>query len=1076
MVRPKPSSKVLTRSHVAHAAKAKVDDLSSDRAKEKKIASDGEAATEVEDVEDEPSEEGVDDEADNDYVMSEEQVTENEVDLEDTSEDGSQESDRKPKAVNRTDTSKRKKETVHVLKGKKVAQRSEGTTSKKKSPKYRKYYDSSISSDNRKRHRRKHSSDRRHRKRSRRNRRYEESSSSDSLSSSSSSCVDSDDRSSYKRKRKKSHSRKKRKYSHDDVTECSASEHFRPFAVKYISRISKSFDALDYKLWKCGLSSSHRHQRLIAMSSKVIGFMDAERGMIVPPGQRKNYSWDEMFQKWCTYAKRHPDRRNRIPLKLTRLSGWVHQQRKNFKNGVLAEELVSKLENEQFEFAPRSTAAINKSSSSKRKGPVRRVSKQGVRHVTKSDSRVSKAAVLKPQHDTLEPQSTTLISSSAAVSKESECNSAAVDSEPSEAAPISAPSDSGDQEVSGTKFDEPITESAVTKPQLETLEPQSTAFDDPSAAVSKEGEGNYGVIESEHSQASPISAPFDDRDQEVFGTKCDEPITESAVTKPQLETLEPQCTAFDDPSSAVSKEAEGNYGVIESEPSQASPITAPFDDGDQAVFGTKCDELIAQSSVTKPQLVTLEPQSTTLISSSAAVSKDSECNSAAVDSEPSEAAPISAPSDSCDKEGSFTKCDPPVSESSVKKPQLETLEPQSTTLDYSSAAVSKEAEGNCGVVESVPSEAAPISTPSAIQEVSSIDCSQITEVTVLDPQSEKLSPISKPPSAVARSRLRKKLEIFQNTSPDKDNVMRSRLRKRKVKTIPMNNPTVDGPKKKEVAKTTSQSTAEKKGTVSHPIVINDNEIPPNSDANSHLFKFKKKHSGEEMLKHILECKYVSRSSRLNGKIAFYAFSDGITRSHEILYSDFTRFVNKDWVSDNVVNAFFKRMDLEYGHKADKNSRFGTSFMWDSYIDNEYYPLSKLRSKLAMGNIYDSLDDLYLPILVLQNHWILAVVNFTDKRIDIYDSMDSQHRHIVKTMVQRFQPMFRDQNVWIVNDHYLDVSVQRQSDLYSCGYYVCWYAYKLVSQGSVGVWSDITIEDISRKIFLCLIEGKIIMRT
>jgi len=928
--------------------------------------------------------------------------------LEDTSEDGSQESDRKPKAVNRTDTSKRKKETVHVLKGKKVAQRSEGTTSKKKSPKYRKYYDSSISSDNRKRHRRKHSSDRRHRKRSRRNRRYEESSSSDSLSSSSSSCVDSDDRSSYKRKRKKSHSRKKRKYSHDDVTECSASEHFRPFAVKYISRISKSFDALDYKLWKCGLSSSHRHQRLIAMSSKVIGFMDAERGMIVPPGQRKNYSWDEMFQKWCTYAKRHPDRRNRIPLKLTRLSGWVHQQRKNFKNGVLAEELVSKLENEQFEFAPRSTAAINKSSSSKRKGPVRRVSKQGVRHVTKSDSRVSKAAVLKPQHDTLEPQSTTLISSSAAVSKESECNSAAVDSEPSEAAPISAPSDSGDQEVSGTKFDEPI--------------------------------------------------------------------TESAVTTPQLETLEPQCTAFDDPSSAVSKEAEGNYGVIESEPSQASPITAPFDDGDQAVFGSKCDELIAQSSVTKPQLVTLEPQSTTLISSSAAVSKDSECNSAAVDSEPSEAAPISAPSDSCDKEGSFTKCDPPVSESSVKKPQLETLEPQSTTLDYSSAAVSKEAEGNCVVVESVPSEAAPISTPSAIQEVSSIDCSQITEVTVLDPQSEKLSPISKPPSAVARSRLRKKLEIFQNTSPDKDNVMRSRLRKRKVKTIPMNNPTVDGPKKKEVAKTTSQSTAEKKGTVSHPIVINDNEIPPNSDANSHLFKFKKKHSGEEMLKHILECKYVSRSSRLNGKIAFYAFSDGITRSHEILYSDFTRFVNKDWVSDNVVNAFFKRMDLEYGHNAATISRFGTSFMWDSYIDNEYYPLSKLRSKLAMGNIYDSLDDLYLPILVLQNHWILAVVNFTDKRIDIYDSMDSQHGHIVKTMVQRFQPMFRDQNVWIVNDHYLDVSVQRQSDLYSCGYYVCWYAYKLVSQGSVGVWSDITIEDISRKIFLCLIEGKIIMRT
>jgi len=97
--------------------------------------------------------------------------------------------------------------------------------------------------------------------------------------------------------------------------------------------------------------------------------------------------------------------------------------------------------------------------------------------------------------------------------------------------------------------------------------------------------------------------------------------------------------------------------------------------------------------------------------------------------------------------------------------------------------MSKESKYNCASVESVPSEAAPISTPSAIQEVLSIDCSQITKVTVLDPQYERLEPLSKPSSAVACSRLRKKLEISQNTSPDKDNVMRSRLRKRKVKQL-----------------------------------------------------------------------------------------------------------------------------------------------------------------------------------------------------------------------------------------------------------------------------------------------------
>jgi hypothetical protein len=394
------------------------------------------------------------------------------------------------------------------------------------------------------------------------------------------------------------------------------------------------------------------------------------------------------------------------------------------------------------------------------------------------------------------------------------------------------------------------------------LEPQSTTLDYSSAAVSKEAEGNYGVVESEPSQASPISAPFDSGEQEVSVTKCDQPVTESSVMKPQLDTLEPQSTTLDYPSAAVSKEAEGNYGVVESEPSQAPPISAPSDSGEQEVSVTKCDQPVTESSVTKPQLDTLEPRSTTLDYPSAAVSKEAECNYGVVESEPSQASPISAPFDGGEQEVSVTRCDQPVTESAVTKPQLETFVPQCTTLNSSSAAMSKESEYNCASVESVPSEAAPISTPSAIQEVLSIDCSQITEVTVLDPQYEKLEPLSKPPSAVARSRLRKKLEISQNTSPDKDNVMRSRLCKRKLKTIPMNNPTVDGPKKKEVAKTTSQSMAEKTGTVSHPIVINDNEIPPNSDSNSHLFKFKKKH--------------VSRSSKLNGKIAFYAFSDGIT--------------------------------------------------------------------------------------------------------------------------------------------------------------------------------------------------------
>jgi Ulp1 family protease len=178
----------------------------------------------------------------------------------------------------------------------------------------------------------------------------------------------------------------------------------------------------------------------------------------------------------------------------------------------------------------------------------------------------------------------------------------------------------------------------------------------------------------------------------------------------------------------------------------------------------------------------------------------------------------------------------------------------------------------------------------------------------------------------------------------------------------------------------------------------------------------------------------------------------------------------DWVRDKVVNAFFKLLDFEYGHNS-HISRFGTSFMWDSY---KYYPFAKLCSKLAMGNVHESLLHLYLPLLVLNNHWIIVVVQFKDWQIDTYDSLDNQHRNITKTLVQWFQAMFGDDQEWHVDDHYLDVSVQRQSDLYSCGFYTCWYAYKLVSQGSVGFWSNIKIEDISRQIFISLFEGEIVM--
>lgn len=47
---------------------------------------------------------------------------------------------------------------------------------------------------------------------------------------------------------------------------------------------------------------------------------------------RKNTTWMESYAAWIDYGKEHPDHKNRTPLDESRLSSWVHEQRKAFKN------------------------------------------------------------------------------------------------------------------------------------------------------------------------------------------------------------------------------------------------------------------------------------------------------------------------------------------------------------------------------------------------------------------------------------------------------------------------------------------------------------------------------------------------------------------------------------------------------------------------------------------------------------------------------------------------------------------------------------------------------------------------
>jgi Ulp1 family protease len=217
----------------------------------------------------------------------------------------------------------------------------------------------------------------------------------------------------------------------------------------------------------------------------------------------------------------------------------------------------------------------------------------------------------------------------------------------------------------------------------------------------------------------------------------------------------------------------------------------------------------------------------------------------------------------------------------------------------------------------------------------------------------------------------------------------------------------------------------------------------------------------------LRSKHLNRSSKCHMKIAFYTGP----RTNEILYSDLAKYKNKSWMSNHVVDAFFWLLDANYS--LHDPVRFGCSAIWSRYICDEEYPLDKLRVLLAMGTIYNHLYDLHLPVLIHDSHWILVVIRFEQHSIEIYDSLDHDNDEVSKLLVNRLSLMFSDKREWHVKNHYRDVSIPRQSDGYSCAYYTCWYAFKLISEGAVGIWAD-NIESIAKQIFISLIESGLVM--
>jgi len=95
---------------------------------------------------------------------------------------------------------------------------------------------------------------------------------------------------------------------------------------------------LDLKLWAADVNYSTRKSIFKSLNEKLKVLMRKTEECHKGSKVRKNLTWMESFHEWVEYGKFNPDRKNRIPLDESKLSSWVHEQRKAFKANKLAED------------------------------------------------------------------------------------------------------------------------------------------------------------------------------------------------------------------------------------------------------------------------------------------------------------------------------------------------------------------------------------------------------------------------------------------------------------------------------------------------------------------------------------------------------------------------------------------------------------------------------------------------------------------------------------------------------------------------------------------------------------------
>jgi len=159
--------------------------------------------------------------------------------------------------------------------------------------------------------------------------------------------------------------------------------------------------------------------------------------------------------------------------------------------------------------------------------------------------------------------------------------------------------------------------------------------------------------------------------------------------------------------------------------------------------------------------------------------------------------------------------------------------------------------------------------------------------------------------------------------------------------------------------------------------------------------------------------------------------------------DMTRLLQKNHLNDNIINIYLQSLSKKYPGCYTHNSFF--------YQLSMKYTFAQISRWTKDVNLF-TFNFILVPIHINENHWTLAIINVTTKKIEYYDSngdtnvkcMEHLLNYIRAEWYERTSSDF-DTNAWICETV---ANVPQQTNDDDCGVFLCQFAKMIVSGGDV----------------------------